>query len=395
MAPATGTSSPNGGFLRRAYYVFWVLGVAYGAVVFLLMIPFFQAQVLYAHNVKLPLFSQYDAPEKYGLAPGKTINLNITAADEVKLGAWFVLSDAYYQSLDEVPTAASYEDHIRTAIQRYPTILYFHGNAATRAFSARVQLYKAFSSRIPANVLAIDYRGFGDSEGSPSEAGLALDAHAAWDWAIQKGAKPEDIVIIGHSLGTGVTARLAAELAHEDVHPKGVVLLSPFTSIRSLLDTYNVLGLFPIMKPLASIPGAPALVTKFLVHKFDTLSIVQDIKAPILIAHAENDWDIPYSHSERLFDALFSPLLPTLPNVPKTASDWTAADWAYFQSVLSARAEQTKELVTEADVALFGTTAEFQRPAGGKVKLVKTLAGGHDHIGEQEGVQDIIRSFFF
>ena len=66
-----------------------------------------------------------------------------------------------------------------------------------------------------ANVLAIDYRGFGDSEGHPSEQGLVSDARAAWEWAINNGAKPNEILLVGLSLGTGVASSLGAELAAE------------------------------------------------------------------------------------------------------------------------------------------------------------------------------------
>lgn len=65
------------------------------------------------------------------------------------------------------------------------------------------------------NVLAIDYRGFGDSEGYPTEPGLCMDAQAAWDWLIHSGAEPKDIVILGHSLGTGPAAKLASVLQDE------------------------------------------------------------------------------------------------------------------------------------------------------------------------------------
>jgi abhydrolase domain-containing protein 12 len=128
------------------------------------------------------------------------------------------------------------------------------GNAATRAFSARIQHYTAFSSRLSANILAIDYRGFGDSTGAPTQPGVARDARAAWNWLIKNGAPADQILIVGHSLGTAVSALLAAELSDEDISPKGVVLLSPFSSISKLLETYSILGVVPLMKPLATIP---------------------------------------------------------------------------------------------------------------------------------------------
>lgn len=116
--------------------------------------------------------------------------------------------------------------HIVPALKERPIILFFHGNAATRAFNARIQHYQGFSTRLGANVLAIDYRGFADSTGKPSESGLVCDARTAFDWLVAQGKKPEDILIIGHSLGTGVSGQLGAQLAAENIKPRGIVLLS-------------------------------------------------------------------------------------------------------------------------------------------------------------------------
>lgn len=128
--------------------------------------------------------------------------------------------------------------HIREALstvgangKRTPIVLFFHGNAATRAFSARVRHYQAFSSRLGAHVLAIDYRGFADSSGKPSEEGLITDARTALDWLVKDhGVNPEDVLIVGHSLGTGVTGQLAARLDGEGVKTRGYVLLSVWPS---------------------------------------------------------------------------------------------------------------------------------------------------------------------
>jgi abhydrolase domain-containing protein 12 len=161
-----------------------------------------------------------------GFAANKTINLKIRTADNETLGSWFILSDPYYRSLSSIPFNSEFDTHITSSLERHPTLLFLHGNAATRAFHARIQHYQGFSSRLSANVLAIDYRGFGDSTGHPSEAGLVRDGRAAWDWLVSRGAKQENIIIIGHSLGTGVTSQLAAELYDEGIKPRGIVLLS-------------------------------------------------------------------------------------------------------------------------------------------------------------------------
>jgi len=116
--------------------------------------------------------------------------------------------------------------HVIPALKAHPVILFLHGNAATRAFSARIQHYQGFSSRLGTNVLTIDYRGFADSTGRPSEVGLLRDARSAFDWLVAHGKRAEDILIVGHSLGTGVSGLLGAELSSEGINCRGIVLLS-------------------------------------------------------------------------------------------------------------------------------------------------------------------------
>ncbi|KAF5382705.1 hypothetical protein D9615_002815 [Tricholomella constricta] len=376
-------------FLERARLGLVIFGGLYVGLVGLLATPYFQSHVLYLNAVRLPFFAKFDIPEKYGLAPNKTLNFNIRTADNEILGAWFVLSDQYYQSLPEIPSAL--DTHIPVTLKRHPTILFFHGNAATRAFKARILHYEAYSSRLGANVLAIDYRGFADSTGKPSEPGLVRDARAAWDWLLAQGAKEEDILLVGHSLGTGVVSQLAAQLSDEGSKSRGVVLLSPFSSIREVLNTYHIFGAVPLMKPLAMIPYVPEMVTWALTHKFDSLSAVPRIKGSVLISHAEDDWDIPFTHSQVLFDAFLEPYLPPLA-LPKGLSI-SQDTWSKFWEQREAWMAKRNEIVTTRELPHFGTIQEFERD-GRKVLFVKTLAGGHDYLGVQEGVQDFVRIAF-
>lgn len=244
----------------------------------------------------------------------RTLNFKLQTPDNETLGAWFILSEPYYRSLPAIPTEVA--KHIVPALKERPVVLFFHGNAATRAFSARIQHYQGFSTRLGANVLAIDYRGFADSTGKPSETGLVCDARSAFDWLVAQGKKPEDILIVGHSLGTGVSGQLAAQLAAENIKPRGIVLLSvsiefhlpkpiliflkPFTSIHEVLETYNMFGFIPLMKPISIIPGAAGelyiegIITDYqpgrldvvkmaVVHRFDTLKAVPVITFPLTL----------------------------------------------------------------------------------------------------------------
>lgn len=160
----------------------------------------------------LPSFYQLTHP-----IASKTLNLDIHTSDNVTLGAWFTFAEPAFQSLRSArrPLPKPDSQDISHALDRYKTVIFFHGNAASRAVPFRVQFYTSWSSKLAVNVLAIDYRGYADSEGIPSEEGLALDGRAAWDWAIANGARPDNIVLVGQSLGTGVAAKVAARLSGE------------------------------------------------------------------------------------------------------------------------------------------------------------------------------------
>lgn len=147
----------------------------------------------------------------------KTLNLNIHTSDNVTLGAWFTFAEPAFQSLRSArrPLPRPDSQDIQFALNRYKTVIFFHGNGGSRAAPFRVKFYASWSSKLAVNVLAIDYRGYADSEGVPSEEGLALDGRAAWDWAIANGARPDSIVLVGQSLGTGVTAKVAHQLSKD------------------------------------------------------------------------------------------------------------------------------------------------------------------------------------
>jgi pimeloyl-ACP methyl ester carboxylesterase len=163
----------------------------------------------------------------------KTHNVHIHTADNETLGAWFTFADPFYAThkahlhgLSSRPTTnnsssllsplSSRDNLIRSALRAHPTILFLHGTIGTRAMRVRVQHYLAFAARLRANVLAPDYRGFGDSTGTPSEEGVVLDARAAWDWLRARGAHPSSVLVVGSSLGTGVAVQFASAL-EEDV----------------------------------------------------------------------------------------------------------------------------------------------------------------------------------
>lgn len=392
-APVDETSPRTYSLLRRMRYVSTTFGSLYLLAVLLLTIPFIQTHTLYLNALRFPWFAKFDQPALYGLAPGKTLNLQLNTSDSETLGAWFVFSDAWYRSQPFPPPATPSLESVQAAVRDRPTILFFHGNAATRAFHVRVAHYQAYSARLNVNVLAVDYRGYADSTGRPSEDGLALDARAAWDWLVSHGTKGEDILIVGHSLGTAVIARLAGDLSAEGSDYRGVVMMSPFSSIESVLNTYSILGLFPIMRPLTVIPRAPGLVAKALIHKFNTLDAFHRVTGSTLIAHSVNDMDIPDSHSDVLFNSILEPHLAEIKRPSVRGSEWKEADWEAFKVARAVRKEQREALVQTQDIQDLGILENATLP-NRKVSLLKALKGGHDRIGIQEGVQDVMRIMF-
>jgi fermentation-respiration switch protein FrsA (DUF1100 family) len=159
--------------------------------------------------------------------------------------------------------------------------LFFHGNAGNithRAFHAR-EILAAGSS-----LLLLDYRGYGRSEGYPTERGLYRDAEAAWKWLLSNGYAPESVILHGESLGTAVAVELAAR-----THPAGVVLEAPLSSARDVAAS-----VLPMIGP-------------FVVWGFDSMSRIPRVNAPKLFIHGARDSIIPIRLGERLFAAAPDP----------------------------------------------------------------------------------------
>lgn len=164
------------------------------------------------------------------------------------------------------------------------TVLFFHGNAGSIAH--RVDWLPMFQE-LRLSALLFDYRGYGASTGTPSEAGTYADADAAWRYLTETRNTPAGrIILFGESLGAAVAAHLAARTG-----PAALVLHSAFTSAPDLAsDVY---------------PFLPArLLTRF---RYDTLASVKAARRPLLVAHSPQDEIVPFAHGRRLFEAAAGP----------------------------------------------------------------------------------------
>jgi fermentation-respiration switch protein FrsA (DUF1100 family) len=159
------------------------------------------------------------------------------------------------------------------------TFLAFHGNAGNVAHRAPV--YR-FLHSLPANVLAVEYRGYGRSEGAPDEPGIYRDARAGWEHLVRKrGIAPERIIAFGQSLGTAVAADLAAERT-----VGGIVLESPFPSAREVARR-----VYPFL------PG----IGYFLRTKFEIAAKLETGGVPLLVVHCAQDPVINFALGEETF----------------------------------------------------------------------------------------------
>lgn len=170
-----------------------------------------------------------------------------------------------------------------TPQEKRPVIVYFHGNAGHIGYRAdRIERF----SREGYGALMLEYRGFGGNPGLPSEAGLFADAAAALRFVMAQGIDGRRLVLYGESLGTGIAVWAAT------THAVGAVVLeAPYTSIAAAAQFHY--------------PFIPA--SWLVADRYDSLSRIGQVRAPILMLHGARDGVIPLSLGQALFAAAPEP----------------------------------------------------------------------------------------
>jgi fermentation-respiration switch protein FrsA (DUF1100 family) len=168
------------------------------------------------------------------------------------------------------------------------TLLWFHGNAGN--ISYRYDMISQLMA-LGIDIFIIDYRGYGRSEGSPSEKGLYLDARAAWNYlTAERKIPPERIILLGKSLGGVFAIDLAQQLQAEGVKPAGLIVQSSFTSAAEMAAI--VLPFYP---------------RALLRTKMDSISKVRNIECQKLFIHSRVDEIVPFKLGHRLYEAACDP----------------------------------------------------------------------------------------
>jgi len=121
----------------------------------------------------------------------------------------------------------------------------------------------------------------------------------------------------------------------------------------------------------------------------------QGLKSPLLIVHAENDWDIPHSHSQSLFDAFLEQHLPPLPDFAAAMAGVSDEVAERMIKLSQERRALRQELVSTTDIARVGRAEVFSKDRShGSVVFLRTWWGRHSTLGLVEGVQDYIAEMF-
>ena len=165
------------------------------------------------------------------------------------------------------------------------TWLWFHGNGGN--LGHRVGELEMAHHRIGANIFIFDYRGYGESEGVPSEKGTYLDSRAAIEYLSSRpGVNSGRIVYIGHSLGAAVAIEAALTSP-----PMAMILISPFASVRDMASL--------------TLPFPPA--GWLLRNHYDNISRVRKLTMPLLVLHGDQDETVPIYQGRKLYEAANEP----------------------------------------------------------------------------------------
>ena len=211
--------------------------------------------LVYAYQRELLYFPShvYLTPREAG-ANSALRELSVTTADGIALKGWYA-----------------------PATTRRLTLIFFHGNGDNLdgvAPTANAYIRAGYG------ILLAEYRGYSGLPGSPTEAGLYADARAYMNALIAAGVKVGDIVLLGHSLGTGVAAQMATEFP-----VGGVILLSPYMSITAVAETQ-----FPYLP-----------VDLLMKDRFESFRKIKSVTAPLLMGNGGQDSVIPPSQGRALF----------------------------------------------------------------------------------------------
>ncbi|USF89231.1 MULTISPECIES: alpha/beta hydrolase [sulfur-oxidizing symbionts] len=236
------------------------LGIA-GYVAFSALVYFMQPGMIFYPNI--PGRGLVTTPKSIGL---DYEDVELITDDGTRIHGWFI------------PNSKASDT------QKQATLLFLHGNAGN--ISHRLDSIKLFNN-LGLDILIIDYRGYGQSTGKPTEAGTYQDAEAAWHYlTATRGIKENKIILFGRSLGGSISAWLASQHT-----PAALIVESSFSSAHSMGQ--RIYPFLPVR-----------LLSRF---QYNTKEYVKAIHCPVLVAHSRDDDIIPYEEGRDIFNSAHEP----------------------------------------------------------------------------------------
>ncbi|KAL7379792.1 hypothetical protein ABVT39_005951 [Epinephelus coioides] len=269
--------------------VLFLITVYASVPVILYLFPWILGHVLFSHLLRFPFFVDLSRPED---VLNHTCNFYLDTEADVSVGVWHTLPASQW----EKAAGRSPEWYQETLGDGNPVIIYLHGNAGTRALIHRVELVKVFSAA-GYHVFSLDYRGFGDSSGEPSEAGVTSDALYLYHWVKKQSRGP--VYLWGHSLGSGVATNAALKIQEQGSVVDALILDGAFTSAEEMVVKHWIVKMYKFL------PGFEGLLWNILERNNIVFANDKNLKvlnSPLLILHAEDDHIVPYHMGLKLYE---------------------------------------------------------------------------------------------
>ncbi|CAJ0590217.1 unnamed protein product [Cylicocyclus nassatus] len=287
-------------FLICTCELLFVLLICFFVVLPLMVIlfPGIVTKLFFLNFRRIPMTDYSDVSANNVNSLGRAFYLR---GDEGNVGVWHMLPKSLsykYREKGIHPQDEDIEESLSD--EKHPVIVYLHGNSFDRTIGHRVELYNVLN-KLDYHVVAFDYRGYGDSDGDPSEKGLVNDSLLIYEYVRQHSGN-NTVIIWGHSMGTGVAVHLVKNLCVDGNPPEGLVLESPFNNLGDAIMGH-VLGI-----PLRWM--SDELLRKCILEPLRRTGLdmisdkrIPNITCPILMLHAENDHVIPVTLARKLRDA--------------------------------------------------------------------------------------------
>ncbi|XP_051507971.1 lysophosphatidylserine lipase ABHD12-like isoform X8 [Myxocyprinus asiaticus] len=237
-----------------------------------------------------PVSDDLSRPSDFGL--NHTINIYLNSEEGVRVGVWYTVPEHRWTEAQE----KDLEWYEKALGDGSPIFIYLHGNTGNRSAPHRIGIANVLSA-IGYHVLALDYRGFGDSTSEPTELGLTTDTIYLYNWV--KARSGNSLVCVwGHSLGSGVATNTAVKLQEKGKHFDGIILEGAFRN-----------GQVAIEHPFTWFYWKFPYIQYYLFNplKDNILNLPNDdnlkkIRTPLMLLHAEDDHIVPFYMAQELYN---------------------------------------------------------------------------------------------